>query len=438
MSKKRGVRLIAVAGALTVGIAALAGCSSSSTSTGTSSGAGSSSVAGSNGANNAATGPKVKLSYAIWDQNQAPAMKQIAAAFTAQNPNITIDVQLTPNQQFMTKLQTAVTAGNGPDVFWMSPILFQQYASNGILKQQQGVDTSVFPQQLVKECQYNGQQYGMPKDFDTIGVWYNKKLFDAAGVAYPQAGWTWADFQAAADKLTNRAKGVYGTVAEMNGQQTYYNTIYQAGGQVITADGKSGYTDPKTIEGLKFWTDLVAKKDAPSVQQMSDTAPINMFETGKVAMYWAGSWNIPAFAQSSVKNDIDVAPLPVGEKAATIINGLCNVVYAKTKHPDEAQKFEAFLSSQQAQEIEGKSGAVIPAYNGTQSSWVAAYPNYHVQSYLDQVPDGVPMPASKNTIAWLLTEYQVLGKAWSGDESVNTAATKMAAAMNALLAKEKS
>jgi len=389
-----------------------------------------------------AGGGKVSLSYGVWDATQVPAMQKIIAAFEAQNPTITVTIQQTPWADYWTKLQAAASGGSAPDVFWMNGPNFQLYAANNVLRPLTDTDphpdTSVYPPALAKLYQYKNVQYGLPKDFDTVGLWYNKALFDAAGVAYPTASWTWADFQAAAKKLTDPAKGVYGVGANLEGQENYYDTIYQAGGSVISADGKkSGYADPATVAGLKFWTDLVAAKESPSLKQMTDTAPLNLFESGKLAMYWGGSWDAKEFSgNDATKNGVDVAPLPAGVKKATIIHGLANVVFAHTSHPAQAEKFAAFLGSQQAAQIEADTGTVIPAYNGTQQSWVKAYPQYHLQSFLDQLPDAVPYPISKNTAAWNTLETTELTKAWDGSEPIDKAAGDLATAMNAALAKE--
>ena len=389
-----------------------------------------------------AGGGKVSLSYGVWDATQVPAMQKIIAAFEAQNPAITVTIQQTPWADYWTKLQAAASGGSAPDVFWMNGPNFQLYAANNVLRPLTDTDphpdTSVYPPALAKLYQYKNVQYGLPKDFDTVGLWYNKALFDAAGVAYPTASWTWSDFQAAAKKLTDPAKGVYGVGANLEGQENYYDTIYQAGGSVISADGKkSGYADPATVAGLKFWTDLVAAKESPSLKQMTDTAPLNLFESGKLAMYWGGSWDAKEFSgNDATKNGVDVAPLPAGVKKATIIHGLANVVFAHTSHPAQAEKFAAFLGSQQAAQIEADTGTVIPAYNGTQQSWVKAYPQYHLQSFLDQLPDAVPYPISKNTAAWNTLETTELTKAWDGSEPIDKAAGDLATAMNAALAKE--
>lgn len=119
---------------------------------------------------------------------------------------------------------------------------------------------------------------------------------------------------------------------------------------------------------------------------MNDTATIDMFESGKLAMYWGGSWDANAFAQNAnTKDDVDVTVLPEGVKRATVIHGLANVVYAKTAHPQQAEKFVEFLGSQQAAEIEADTGTVIPAFNDTQQAWVKSYPQYDLQSFLDEL-----------------------------------------------------
>jgi multiple sugar transport system substrate-binding protein len=385
-------------------------------------------------------GGKVTLNYAIWDQTQEPAMQKIIAAFEKQNPDITVDVQLTPYADYFTKLQTAATGGQAPDVFWMNGPNFQLYASNGQLMSLDGlnVDKADYPSSMVSLYTYDGTLYGMPKDFDTVGLWYNKALFKAAGVAVPTADWTWADFDAAAAKLTDKAKGVYAVGATLEGQENYYDTIFQAGGSVISSDEKSsGYDSAASIAGLEFWTNLIAKGESPSLAQMNDTAPLDMFESGKLAMFWGGSWDANAFAQNAnTKNDVDVTVLPMDVKRATVIHGLANVVYAHTAHPQQAEKFVQFLGSQQAADIEADTGTVIPAYNGTQQAWVKAYPQYDLQSFLDELPYAVPYPISRDTAAWNSLESGLLPKAWDLSEPVPTVASQLATQMDQALAKE--
>ncbi|MEV6521884.1 sugar ABC transporter substrate-binding protein [Longispora sp. NPDC051575] len=386
------------------------------------------------------SGGDVTLTYGVWDKNQVPAMEKIATEFTKAHPTVKVKVELTPNKEYWTKLQTAVTGGSAPDVFWMNAPRFGLYASSGVLAPMDSkADLSKYPKSLVDTYNWQGRQYALPKDFDTIGLWYNKALFDAAGVKYPDETWTWETLTEAAKKLTDPAKGQFGIAAPAYSQENYYNTIFQSGGTVVSADRKkSGYEDPATVKGLQFWVDLINRhKVSPTVKQMSDTEPTQLFTSGKVAMMYGGSWEAVGFAKDdALKGKIDVAVLPRGDKRAVVIHGLGNVVYAKSKHPKEALEFATFLGSEQAHRIQAETGTVIPAYEGTQATWVGAMPQYQLKAFLDELPYAVAYPISKNTAGWADQERKLLPLAWDGSRDLPGVAKELATAMNAALAKE--
>jgi multiple sugar transport system substrate-binding protein len=394
-----------------------------------------------------AGGGEVTLTYAVWDKNQVPAMEKIAAEFTKANPKIKIKVQLTaPTKEYWTKLQTSVTGGNAPDVFWMNAPRFGLYAGEGVLLPltdriaKDGVDLSKFPQSLTDIYKLDGQQYAIPKDFDTIGLWYNKELFDAAKVKYPDETWTWQTMVDAAKKLTNPAKGVYGIAAPPYTQENVYDAIFQAGGEVVSADGKtSGYDNPATQAGVEYWADMIHKhKVSPTAQQMTDTEPTALFSSGKVAMFMGGSWEAVGFQKNTeIKDKVDVAVLPRGQRRAVVIHGLGNVIYAKTKHPDEAWQWVKFLGSEQAQQIQAETGTVISAYEGTAQAWVKSMPNFKLQIFLDELDYSVAYPRTRNTAAWTEDEEKALAEIWAGTKDAKAALNELATAMNADLAQEK-
>jgi multiple sugar transport system substrate-binding protein len=154
-------------------------------------------------------------------------------------------------------------------------------------------------------------------------------------------------------------------------------------------------------------------------------------------MYWAGSWNASAFnADPKTKDTVDVAVLPQGKQRATVIHGLGNAVYAKTKYPAQALKFANFLGSEAAAKIQAETGTVIPAYDGMTDVWVKSMPQYNLKAYIDELAYAKPYPISKNTAVWNKAEIDDLTPAWAGTVSIEDAAKKLAADMNAALAKE--
>lgn len=387
-----------------------------------------------------ASGDKVTLSYAIWDKNQQAAMEDIAKAFTKENPNVTVDIQLTPLKEYFTKLQTAVSGGSGPDVFWMNGPNFQLYASNGIIAPLEGTDlkASDYSQGLADLYTFDGKLFGAPKDFDTVALWYNKKMFDDAGIAYPDSSWTWEDLKTNAAKLTDKSKGTFGIAASQYGQENYYNTIAQAGGEVINSKGtKSGFGSPEALEGITLWTDIIAAGSSPTAQQMTDTAPSDMFTSGKVAMFYNGSWAAGEYAGiDTIKDIVDVAPLPAGPKGnQSVIHGLANVANAKSKNLDAAKKFAAFASGEAAAKIQAESGTVIPAFNGTQDAWVESFKSFNAQTYIDALDTAVAYPVSKNTAAWNAIENDILTQVWAGsvtpEAGLKDLAKKMQEALDA-------
>ena len=369
-------------------------------------------------------------------------------SFNAKYPKIKIQTNLTAYADYWTKMKTQAQGGELPDVMWMNGPNIQLYASNNMLEPldsitSKGVDWKNYPDALVTLYTYDGKHYGVPKDYDTIGVFYNKDLFKQAGVEEPKADWTWDDFHDKAKKISDwgKSKGIYGCATTINGdgQGTYYNTIAQAGGYVIK-DGKSGYDDPKSIEGLQCWADWIKDGSVASAKIVTDTKPDVMFENGKSAMFWSGDWMASQLAADlkGKEDKFGVIDLPKKEKKGTIIHGLAWAVSQKSKNKAAAIALAAHMSSKEAQEVEAKNGTAIPAFNDTQDAWVKAFPKWNMQLFIDAANDyAVTYPVSKNTDVWANKEADILVPAFDGSTTVKAAAKQMADFMNAELAKEK-
>ncbi|MBB6693656.1 sugar ABC transporter substrate-binding protein [Cohnella xylanilytica] len=432
----------AVAGALLVSSLALAGCGNSNDG---------GEAAGSPSAGGASAGggsqKSVTISYTIWDKNQQPAMEAIAEAFTKQNPNIKVKVDVIPWGEYWTKMSAAAPAGTLPDVFWMHGGQFIKYATGQFLepitdKVQAGeIDLNNYASNLGSIYTLDGQNYGIPKDFDTIGLAYNKELFDQAGIPYPDDTWDYAKLAEVAKKLSQPDKGIYGFGAKMDTQAGYWNDMLANGGHIISADmTKSGYDEPASIEALKARYQMILDKASPTHQQMTDTDTVEMFKSGKLAMIFDGSWDNGNLASSDIiKGKYDWAPLPKGKVArGNIINGLGNVMSAKGKHKEESWQFLKFLGSKEAAEITARMGAAIPAYKDTQDEWVKSKPDLNLQVFIDQAADATPYPSgSKSYPIWFAKESEIMSQAWGGAISIEEGAKQVAEMMNQAIADEK-
>ncbi len=391
-------------------------------------------------------GEKATITYAIWDKNQEPGMQAIIDAFMEKNPDIIVKLEVTPWDQYWTKLEAAATGGAMPDVLWMHVNNFLKYQGSGMLmditdqlKGSQEVDLANYPDGLVNLYVQDGKNYAIPKDYDTIGLWYNKTLFDEAGVAYPDETWDWNKLLEAAKRLTNTEKGIYGFSAPSDRQQGYWNWIYQNGGYVLSDDKtKSGFDQKATQEALQWWVDLSQKhKVSPTVQQFADTSFDEYFTSGKSAMGLFGSWMVSSFkANEYVKENCDVAVIPKGIKQATIYNGLGNVASAKTKYPEAASKFLEFMGTKEAHLLQAEYGAAIPAYNGCAEPWIESCSEFNVKAYPAMLDYGVVFMNSQTAPKWAEAEDLMMTKIFSGQISVEEGCNELAKEVNGILATE--
>lgn len=384
------------------------------------------------------SGEKKTLTFMIWDKNQEPGMTAIAKAFTEKNPNVEVKVQVTGWDEYWTKLEAAATGGALPDIFWMHSTRFHEYASNNILLEVGstiGDDYKNFPEDLVKLYELDGKNYSVPKDFDTIGVFYNKTLFDKAGIPYPDGTWDWAKFLEVSKQLTK--DGVYGFAAPMDAQQGYWNAIYQNGGKVI--DGKkSGYDMKESQEALEWWVNLSLKeKVSPTQAQFAETDAYTMFMSGKVAMVMLGSWMVPAIeSNADFAKNVDVTVLPKGKTQASIYNGLGYSAAASTKYPEETKAFLKFAASEEANLLQAKHASAIPAYNGTQQGWIDHNPAMNLKIFVDQLAYGVIFPNSKTAPQWRAYENELFSPLFAGTVDVKSTTEEYAKRMNTILETE--
>ncbi|MFD2444359.1 ABC transporter substrate-binding protein [Bacillus sp. CGMCC 1.16607] len=385
---------------------------------------------------------KVEISYGLWDKNQVPAIEDIIKLFNEENPDIKVKIELTPYKdgQYFQKLETAATGGSLPDVLWMNGPHIVQYAKGDVLLplneliEKDAFSLDNYPSSLTDLYTVDGDTYGIPKDYDTTGFYYNKKLFDEAGLSYPDETWDWNKLKEAAKQLTNKDKGVWGFAAVMGNQGGYYDLIWQNGGHIISKDGKSvGFDQPEAIEALKYNISFIEEGLSPTHAQMSETKPSDLFLSGKVAMMFDGPWMVPEYKNNP---DLNVAVLPQGKQRAVSIHGLANVIAKNTKNKDAAWEFVKFLGSKEAAEVFAKTGTVIPAFNGTQEAWLNSVPTLNLQAFIDSAEYSVPLPSVKATGEIWEYETQILKKAWAGEVSVEEAVKELSQTANEALAKE--
>ena len=277
----------------------------------------------------------------------------------------------------------------------------------------------------------DGRMYGVPKDKDTICLVYNREMFDAAGVAYPDESWTWDDLKSASARIHEKT-GKYGYMAYADDQLGYWNFVYQAGGYILNEDKtKAGFLDYGTRKAMEFYIGLQKEPWCPDQNYFAETAPGNAFMSEQGAMYLEGNWNLISFMENNKEmiGKWDVAVLPKcpdpvrGDGRATISNGLCYSTGAKGKKLEYARDFLKFAGSEEGQRVQGLSGAAIPAYKGLEDTWISAFDQYDykldVQKCVDMFPYGVQSVNNASRPKWKIQINDLLLKIYSGELSLD-------------------
>ncbi len=387
---------------------------------------------------------RTHLKFQIWDIAQRDGMQAMCDAYTARHPDVDIEVQVTSWGEYWTKLEATAESNTMPDIFWMHTDQILYYADFGILADVSDLYSAESPDYYSEHFSdvsignasgSDGRMYGVPKDRDNVILVYNKEMFDAAQVPYPDESWTWDNLTEASQKIHD-ATGKYGYMAYNDEQLGYWNFVYQNGGYILDPETNihAGYTQPATADAIKFYVNLQKNDWCPNQTFFAETSPGTAFFSGMGSMFLEGSWNL----LSEMKNypDMvgkwDIAPLPKcpspasGDGTGTISNGLCYSTAAKGKNLEVVKDVLRFFGSEEGQRIQGESGAAIPAYLGLEDSWTTEFQKFdyllNVQVCYDQFDIAVQYINNATRRKWKSTVADQMVKVYNGEDIDNSLA----------------
>ncbi|MCX6049480.1 MAG: sugar ABC transporter substrate-binding protein, partial [Chloroflexi bacterium] len=335
----------------------------------------------------APAGAKSKLIFSsyTWSGYEA-AMKDLIGAWNKTQPDVEVEGQFIP-EDYWTKLQTQVAGGTPPDVGIADYGRLLTYAKSGILLSLDDylqVDKFSVEKMLpAAVAQYRwqegdfdsggkgGKMYGLPSDAQCQIIAYNKKMFDAAGVAYPTDDWTWDNLVEAGKTITKADQNIWGMQMISPGILTKGNFLFSAGGANHSDDFKKSMLDaPESVEVFKWNWDLVyTHKIAPAPGAQAQTNP---FMSGQVAMVVDGVWWISDFA--AIKDfEWDIALFPKHPKTGKLTTSLESDgwwIFKNTQNPDMAWNLMKFLVDENGQKRFSDLNYVIPSsYQDVATAW---------------------------------------------------------------------
>ena len=265
----------------------------------------------------------VEIKVAFWGSpEEIDIVTQSMAGWQKAHPNISVRFEHTPYTGYDSKILTRIAGGAAPDVIAAEVNYFVTFATrdvflslNSFIKDDKDFLLDDFFAPIIDRFTVNGQVLAIPRDVAPFAcVFYNKDLFDQAGLPYPTDDWTWDDMLNLAKKLTK--KDAAGRVIQYGFYGwAWQNFIYGNGGGLVDdvkSPTKTILDDPKSVEGLQFYTDLINKYEVmptPLALANLGMGVDMMFASGRLAMFLSGIWETPALrAKYSFHWDVAMFP----------------------------------------------------------------------------------------------------------------------------------
>lgn len=393
----------------------------------------------------------VTISMMMWgDPAELEVWNQIVDDFHTANPDITVKVDVSDWDSYWTKLKTLLSAGTPPDVFAMDAPLYPDYQSRGVLLNLQPyIDKNpdmlkgVYSQTLEAYKTPDGM-YGLPRDFQTIVLFYNKDMFISAGVPFPTADWTYDDLRATAKKLTiTGADGKttqYGFSADLWDMELIWSeAIWAYGGEVVNADHTQTLIgEPKAREAWQLFHDMMfVDKSWPDSTTAGEYGG-DPFLAGVAAMTTIGHWAVPGYTDANFK--WDVAPMPKGPAGpATSVNSAGFVVGKASKNPDASFEFLKYVLSEPAQTRLAELGFALPVLRSVAKTDAFLKPENHINQkvFLDELAFAHLKPVFKGYDEWSSAIGDGMAPIWTDDSELNPTLDAAVTAADAVLAKNK-
>ncbi|MDX3727015.1 ABC transporter substrate-binding protein [Streptomyces caniscabiei] len=376
------------------------------------------------------------VTYWLWDANQLPAYQACAEGFEKENPGLKVTISQLGWSDYWTKLTAGFIAGTQPDVFTDHIQKFGQFADLEVLEplDDLGIEDSDYQPGLAANwIGQDGRRYGSPKDWDTVALFYNRKLAKDAGLTADELnGLSWnpedgGTFEKAVAHLTVDGKGrrgdepgfdrndvkVYGLASNGGGYadgQTQWSPFTGSAGWSYTDKARWGTKyryDSADFQSVIKWYFGLAEKGymVPfSDYNVQSNQANTQVAAGKAAVTFDGAWMISTYAGFKGV-DIGTALTPAGPtgKRATMMNGLADSITKASRNKAGARKWVAYLASDACQSVVGRYGVVFPATPAGTEAAVAAYE----KKGLDVSAFTEPVADKKNfrTFSYPITNY---------------------------------
>lgn len=353
---------------------------------------------------------EVVLRVALWAGPDELAMEQrILNEFMRRNPGVHVELESIPSN-YKEKILASIAAGTVADVILLdSPIIPTLLNKNALVNltpytDEYGIDLDQYFPQVLDIYRRGDTLLAFPKGFTPVVMYYNKRVFDAAGVPYPEADWTWDDFLEISRLLTKDLDGdgitdQFGTVF-ITDLYLWQPWVWANRGDIVSPAGNRAtgfFNSPQTEEALQFLIDLrtvhgVAPHNLQAAAGSFASAASGLFYTNRIAMMPSGHWALLPMHEYLESGDLDVGvvrlPKPEDGIRTTVLYGAGWSVTRQTDHPEWAVRLAAFLGGDFAAQIRAGTAIEIAAVESVAREKAANDPTGMEQVFLDEIPYG--------------------------------------------------
>jgi len=270
-------------------------------------------------------------------------LREIVADYNETNTdNITVEIDIMDYETLQAKLPTAISTGTGPSFVLAGIELMNQYVANDMLEpiddfwEVTGVDQSNYYENVLAKSYVDGVQYGVPMQYNLQYLYYNKDLFEAAGLDPDAPPTTLDELAEYAKATTDTSKNQYGLGLPIDGGY-YVAYLWANGGNVINEDATENLLNSEENIATLTWLQGLAQEGV-SPQGFTAAEADTMFQAQQLAMYISGPWNINGLNALGV--NYGIAAIPAGSDGAYSPEGGC--AWMLSKGADDATRQAAY------------------------------------------------------------------------------------------------
>lgn len=294
---------------------------------------------------------KIKLRFATWDSAENLDMQQeLVDRFNTGQDHITVALEAY-GSEYDTKISAGMGSGDTPDVMymWDYPSYYKGLEPLDSYIEKEGEQYKEnFYDALWDYNMINGSYYGIPAGFTTHCLYFNKDIFDQAGLEYPTGDWTWDDVTSASRTIIQKVDGVKGLAFSMKPDPYDYEMyLWSNGTAYMDGQGnlKGSLNSEKSAQVLEFFQDM----EKEGIAAVTEKNGSDEMKSGKAAMFIYGSWALGEFTEQGL--NYGVAEIPSfkgsGQKSVSVLSSSGIAMSKDSKYKEAAWEFIKYWTGEE-------------------------------------------------------------------------------------------